>query len=371
MVKIHCFIYILLLSFINGEKLQFTNNKDHQINLKWIKSYPNDSLEKAIEGLQWTLSYTGATDLKGLSIQTNENIITLDVSKIGQTENAVTAMEKLHKAIKKSEEYKRNGSVDLGRYVALLIGSSEHYYAIIGTPKKLDDILAKYTLKTETAYINNSSVAKQHRKISFSEQYGFNQLFVATEIDSLTKEILEYETIESLPNGQLRFGVFDANGNRMNTAKTSHTNAGKPGKCIWCHESSFMPLHAVQKTYDGYLSYPDLRSTLEQYMKANNELKLTLDNGIKYGIYPHQFNVDLLYIAFMEPSAERLSLEWGIPVEDVKNKLKDFPTHTYGEFPFLGNLYHRKDVNAFAPFTGLEVSGSVREPSETEVNHLN
>jgi hypothetical protein len=73
----------------------------------------------------------------------------------------------------------------------------------------------------------------------------------------------------------------------------------------------------------------------------------------------------------MEPSAERLSLEWKMPLKQVQDLLANLPTHIYAEFPFLGNLYYRKDIESLAPFQGLAISSSVREQSEIEVNHLN
>ena len=84
----------------------------------------------------------------------------------------------------------------------------------------------------------------------------------------------------------------------------------------------------------------------------------------------HTFT-ELLYISFMEPSAERLSREWNLTLTEVQNRLTGLPTHTYDEFPFLGTLYHRKDIELLAPYPGLSVSDHVREQSQTEVNHLN
>mgnify|MGYP007014124880 FL=1 len=72
----------------------------------------------------------------------------------------------------------------------------------------------------------------------------------------------------------------------------------------------------------------------------------------------------------MHPSAERLSNEWGLSVTDVTLRLGHLTRHTYGEFPFLGLLYHREEVEQYSPFHGLKVSSSVREKSQIEVNHL-
>ena len=73
----------------------------------------------------------------------------------------------------------------------------------------------------------------------------------------------------------------------------------------------------------------------------------------------------------MEPSAERLSIEWNMTVSNVQSLLSNLSTHIYPEFPFLGSLYDRTEIESFVPFQGLSVSTSVRETSQTEVNHIN
>lgn len=50
--------------------------------------------------------------------------------------------------------------------------------------------------------------------------------------------------------------------------------------------------------------------------------------------------------------------------------LKGLKTHKHLEFQFLGDLYHRKDIDKFSPLKSIQVSGSVRELSNQEVNYL-
>jgi hypothetical protein len=73
----------------------------------------------------------------------------------------------------------------------------------------------------------------------------------------------------------------------------------------------------------------------------------------------------------MEPSAKRLSIEWGMSVAEVESLLSEIPTHTHEEFVYLGELYHRSAIESYAPFSGLQVSSHVREKSEIEVNYIN
>jgi len=342
------------------------------LNLKWNKAYEEDTLDKSVIGLQWALSYIGAklpTSRNGIT--SNYNNIEINLEDLGFKEGAKQKLSILHNKIKTTDEYRTINAIDLGRYVTLLIGASEHYYEITYMPLHLNDILSKYTLIPKKGFVNKSGVSLKNRIINFSEPNGLNQLFLSTEIDSADGAVLEFETIEILLNGQLRFGVFDQDGNRKNTADPIHSNAGKPAKCMWCHESSIQPLFTVQNNFDGYLPYLELQDTLLQYRAAHNTLKYALTDGVDYYQTQQHALTELLYISFMEPSANRLSLEWGIPLYEVQSKISGLSTHYHEEFSQLGEIYHREDVEAYSPFEGLQVSSSVREESEIEVNHIN
>jgi len=367
------FISILLL-FVSCESDTYyeLQNHDDALHLKWNKAYPEDTIDKSLIGLKWGLSYVGAilpTTLNGIS--TSNSIISIDINKLGFSKSAIEKLTKLNLKIKESQEYRTTNTIDLGRYITLLLGASEHYYEIIGTPKTLTEVLNRYTLLPQKGYVDNSSVSFENRIIKFSEQNGFNQIFLSEEVNPVSGEIFEYETIEVLPNGQLRFGIFDVNGNRKNNADPSHSNAGKPGKCMWCHESTINQMFSTQNNYAGYLTYNEFQNTLISYRESNRKQKLALTDGVDFSQTQQHTLTELLYISFMEPSAERLSLEWKMPLTQVQGMLSNLPTHIYTEFPFLGNLYYRKDIESLAPFQGLPVSSSVREQSEIEVNHLN
>jgi len=342
-----------------------------RLNLKWNKAYPDETIDKAALGLEWTLSFTGALLPNSPSgIYIDGDTIALDLNELGFNPDALQQLQLLHRKIKDSDEYKKTKAIDLGRYIALLIGSSEHYYALTGVPEKLSTVLSNYQLLPEKAYVNHSGVSKQHRIIEFSAPEKRKQLLISTEIDSVTKTVLEYETIEIIPNGQLRFGIYDENGDRSNSAKSSHSEAGKPAKCIWCHESKISQLFNKQDDFPLYQTYRQLQDKLIAYNQYLTDEKLQLKDGVRFSELQQHTLSELLYISFMEPSAERLSREWKLPIETVKARLSGLPTHVYSEFPFLGQLYHRYAVEKLAPFRGLPVSGNVREASAIEVNHL-
>jgi len=368
-------VFILFLSLlVSCEHDTYSDliETESTINLKWNKAYPDDTIDKSLIGLKWALSYVGAVlPSSNSGFSNNGNVITLNIKRLGFNDAAAEKVLQLADKIKTTNEYQSRNAIDLGRFVTLLLGASGHYYKIIGTPDTLTEIMNQYTLLPQKGYVDNSGVSFEHRIIRFSEQNGFNQLFISEEVDPATNEIYEYETIELLPNGQLRFGIFDTEGNRKDSADASHSNAGKPAKCMWCHESTIQPLFYPNNDHAGYLSASDLGSLLLGYRQSNENLKLTLTDGVDFSQTQQHTLAELLYISFMEPSAERLSQEWNMPLGQVQDRLSGLPTHVYDEFPFLGNLYNRQEVEALAPFQGLPVSGSVREASLQEVNYLN
>ena len=365
---------IFILTFICLLFLNCSKKESYQIDLKWNKSYPDDTIENNVIGLQWCLSFLGSTianDSISQGLTYNDSLIFLDINKLGFSQTSTSFLAKLNYELKNSEEYKKTNAVDLGRFMAITIGSSYHYYRIVGIPKKLDDYYSLYKFDSLQGYINNSSVSYLHRIISYSNSSSkLKQGFISAEIDSISKTVLEYETMEIMPNGQLKFGVYDVNGQLKSSGNSNHTKAGKPAKCIWCHEVNIQPLFNDQRNFNGFLPYLTLNDSLEKF---NQSLQKKQDNlwtnkAIKNKKL-HTF-MEIAYISFMEPSIERISQEWSIPVEKVQDKLKKLKTHKHHEFNFLGDLYNRKDIDKIAPWKTLEVSSNIRNKSPNEINLL-
>ncbi len=341
------------------------------LTLKWNKAYPDDTIDQSAVGLQWSLSFVGALlPNSPTGIEVGTQTITINLGELGFDPQALQHMIALHRKIKASQEYQRTNTVDLGRYVTLLLGASQHYYAITGMPQKLDTALSGYVLEPEIGYVNNSVVSLAHRNIRFSKPDGLKQFFVATEIDSLTQQVLEYETWELMANGQPRFGIYDADRNLKDNADREYTAAGKPAKCTWCHESGIQQMFSPQRDFPGYLMAAELQEKLIGFNQLLQRNRVGSPGRIDFSKRQQHTLSELLYISFMEPSAQRLSLEWQMPLAEVQQLLSGLPTHVYDEFPFLGQLYDRNAVEQLAPFKGLAVSSSVRESSASEVNHL-
>jgi len=360
------FIFILTLNSC-GKK------EAYNINLKWNKAYPKDSFERSITGLKWGLSYLGSTvanDSTILKFNPKDSIITLDINALGFSEDAKTKLARLQYIFQKTEDYKINNSYDLGRYIAMTFGNPKHYYAITDVSETFKYYEDNYKFSDAKGYINNSSVSMVHRIISFSEKKEQNQAFISAEIDSISHDTLEYETAEIMPNGQLKFGIYDADGNLKNAANNSITKAGTPAKCIWCHEVVVQPLFKSQQSYKGYLNYFKLDDTLTYFNRKLQNFQNSLWTDRSFTNKKLHTELELVYITFMEPSAKRIAREWNMPLADVKKKLAGLDTHIYEEFPFLGNLYYRKDIDALAPYEFIKVTENIREASDYNLNLL-
>ena len=187
---------LIMESCVHDPISPMVQNPD-EINLKWNQSYPNENVADALTGLYWCLSHVGAqnTNPSSSGIEFNDNKLKLRIASLGFTPDAKKMMEVLHQSIINSPEYIQNNSIDIGRYITLLIGSSDHYYRITGIPEKLGQQLDDYSLLPETGFVNNSSISSHHRTIQFSvcarvrfgcEQSGSGkQLFEVIGIDSV------------------------------------------------------------------------------------------------------------------------------------------------------------------------------------------
>ncbi|HMT29404.1 MAG TPA: hypothetical protein PKD91_09015 [Bacteroidia bacterium] len=351
--------------------------KELTINLRWVKSYPSESWEVIRTGFLWSMSYLGAS-LPSLqsdeAIQiVDETVFEVNISKLGFSKDAEAAMKIICNRIKESGEYKSKNSVDCGGFLMLTLHSPNHYYKITGAPSTIHDFKSKFTFRQGAVFaVTNSSISFGNRKInleSSSSTIG-SSCFIAEEgtgtIADSSFQVTENETINMMSNGQLQFIIYDMNGNLTNFSDPSISPSGKPGKCLWCHESKVQPLFFGNT---DVINYMNSSSFLQKVNESNRFLKAyrnEISGGVDWSKPEEHTYSELLYITFMEPNAERVAAEWGLDVNTTQQILTNYPTHVYGEFPFLGNLYHRSTIDSLTPYHVERVPLSAREPSSYE-----
>lgn len=179
-----------------------------------------------------------------------------------------------------------------------------------------------------------------------------------------------HEVFDVMPNGQLRFAVYDASGHLAPAAPVSRSRAGKPSKCLWCHESKALPLFASSPDVKVLLTSPEFHQLIDSANTLLTQYRNLLFSDVNYEDRQAHTQSKLLYINFMESSANTIAREWGWEESKVRLLLQGFPSHEHGEFPQLGKLYYRRWVDSLVPFSTLEVPRSIREPSENEPNYF-
>ena len=184
------YITLLILgSFLSCGSLE--KDRDTEIVLKWNASYPKETIDDAAIGLKWCLSFLGADGGKEAiwkGITQKGNLFIVQTDSLYFSKDAINHLTKLNAQLKQTEEYQETGAIDLGRYIALTIGSPYHYYKIAAVPDQLETFKANYTFDTIQGYINNSGVSRVHRLISYAKNMsGSQQAYLSTEIDSISK----------------------------------------------------------------------------------------------------------------------------------------------------------------------------------------
>jgi len=374
-----CLVLIALLSYgcMNDERQLPPRNARLSIDLRWIKAYSRETKADVETGLLWGLSFLGAALPRDAHVFSwNNNIVTVDLERARVVKGTEESWGRLLVVLKESDEYRAMRAVDIGRFMALTVCSSNHYFALTGASTTYEELPRKRKLEAKRVAIVESSVARGNRLLDVGEGSNFGDiLFVAHEgngsIKNGTFHEEESEVVDSMANGQLRFALYDVSGKLKPAANPSLSVAGKPGKCLWCHEVRLQRTFISGTDLDGYYSRREFDSIVADRMRILNLYRSNLKSKVDFTRLQDHTYAELLYISFFEPSLERLAGEWGVPIEQAELLLRDVGTHVNDEFSFLGSkLYRRKDVDGLAPYKTVGVPTDPREPSFYEPDLL-
>jgi len=341
------------------------------VELRWLKAYPDESRADVETGLLWGLSLAGAHLPQGARvIRWHDERITLDLARAEVLAGTQPAWRDFLAALKASGEYRTHGAVDVGRFMAIMLGDPRRYYALTGAVPDYSRARGQYRFDDKPAAIVTSGVALGSRRIDLSLAQSARELaFVGFEgtgsffDGSFTPR--ERELVDVMPNGQLRFALYDLEGRLKQGATPQLTRAGKPAKCMWCHESGLMIALAEYPPVPGYYGRAEFDAQIERRRELLREFRRHVDTQIEYGHRQDHTFAELLYLSFEEPSLERLAREWGVTPGRAAELLAGKPTHAQAEQTRLGEaLYRREDVEGLAPYTALAAPRSIREPDE-------
>jgi hypothetical protein len=340
---------------------------EYVIKAHWYQSYPDEQRDHIDTGLIWTFSFLGAElPAKSYTAATNwtGKQIEIDFSKLGFDLVVLPQIASILAEIKRSEEYEITQGIDIGRLVSTLLIESNHYYSITQVPKKL--VLENEAFE-DSCMIMQSSVSPHPRMILLPKSAVSPALrFLAKEgsFDSAKAIMIpeEFEVIDVMDNGQLRFSIYDKDHKRIAWANPELSFGGKPSKCLWCHETVLNPNFTNSTSHPNFLEVDKFNERIESEQQVLNERRQGCSTDIDFAQLQAHTYCELLYIGYYEPSLKRLAQEWGMSETDAARKLKNESTHPHAEFTFFESLYHRSDVEHLSPVQHVSTPLTTREP---------
>ncbi|MEA3176965.1 MAG: hypothetical protein QOI59_488 [Gammaproteobacteria bacterium] len=355
---------------------------DLVIQLRWIKSYSDESRSKANMGLLWALSFLGARlPADAAAVSWDGRRVTLDLDAAAVAESSKPAWRKLLHRLRSSDEYRVMGGIDIGRFIYLSLCSSYQYYALTGVSPTYAQFRAKHEFQPRQVAIVESAVAHGNRLIECAKAGGIESVaFVAFEGEGSLRDHsfqkTDIETLDVMENGQLRFALYDLEGHLKATTTPALTAAGKPSKCLWCHEINLQPPFKNVTDVDGYFGTKQFRERIASDMRVIGKYRRTLESQVNFAGLQDHSHAEALYMSFAEPTAARLADEWNMSLERVKQLLagRNLKTHPHSarlDDAILGDdLYDRNDVDSLAPYATIRGPSDMREASSYEPNLL-
>lgn len=373
------YVLIIVISLLTFWQFKPSELEECTITLKWYKSYNGETWAKVRTGMLWSFSYMGAMlpkDSFDKALTFSDSCqFTLNMHELGFNAAALKALSVICDSIKKTTEYQKNGSIDLSRFFVISLYSPYNYYKITNAEKDYDSYRANYPLSGSQVFgVTKSAVSKGNRLIRFGADSALLSLGMVAEegYGSLIKKTftpVKFETIAIMSNGQFRYAVYDKAGKLSDAANPEISSAGKPAKCMWCHEIVIQPLFSPNLAVAGMMTNDEFKLKVEEIQLRLNNYRKTLSTEIDFTKRQDHTQSELLYIGFMEPSDYRLKQEFGEDSVGLKQALK-LRTHTYNEFPFLGNLYIRKKIDKLFAYPRIPVPDFVREKSNMEPDYF-
>lgn len=378
--KLLCLVSAALVIFSLAQfKEEEPESHSLKLTLKWYKAYEGQTWQAVKTGMLWSFSSLGAMLPRGAldsAISFHDStLFELDLGKLGFSPDAEHALGIVCDHLKQTSDYQQNQFVDLSRFFLLTLHSPYNYYSIVGVEKNYQRFRKRYGLDQTTSFgLIRSSVSKGHRLIHISRDTNlFHFAFAAEEGDGSlmngTFNTVNAEVFDIMENGQLRFAIYDKNGELTAVSDDAHSLAGKPSKCMWCHELYIQPLFSQNTAVPHMMSNEEFQQTVSNFQRRLDTYRKTLRSDIDFSRKQDHTYSELLYITFMEPPLFRLQQEFQ-NTEPLLNKIKKFESHTDQEFSFLGVLYQRNRIDSLFPYPKIRIPESVREKSMFEPDYF-
>jgi hypothetical protein len=343
--------------------------------LRWIKAFEGDSWANTKTGLNWSLSLLGIVpdqEVVVLEQSSDQVIFKLPESYLLQ-DGEYSAFGVLVMGLSETEEYQAFESYDLGRLLMQSLYNPGLYYAQTSACPTLSDWKALHLQGELAQYaITTSLLLPGERRVELTVNTASLQSVAllieegegSLEDGSFIAE--ESEVIDLLPSAQQRFAIYSKEGLLEPVATVSP--AGQPGRCMWCHEGYLQRGSEENQSIPDYLSKEDFLSEVDIIHSILDQYRQQLNSRLDYSdIWAHSYGEWIVEL-FLQPSASRVSNEWGISEEEVIEILGE-PEYLNSEWPEFAPGYVRAQVDAAQRLRGVSsapVLSSFREAIPTD-----
>ncbi len=374
-----------------------TTAPSFQVPLRWVRGHDADTWDSARAGIWWQLANLGAVPpvdeqaVSVLSVDEDEVRFTLDLEAVGFPEAALPAVADAVAFVATTEETALYGGLDLGAFFLRTLYEPWHYYAITGACGQDAAWEAAHLAEDPAAYAVTDSLLVKGDRLDHYTAPPASVAAIAHLVEEGTGSIAdgtfearETESIDVMPNGMLRYAVYDDAGDLAPWGEASP--AGQPGRCLWCHEDHLQPGLASNAGAEGYVPAATFVADIAAQTDAVAALRAGLATAVYFDPPDAHEHGELLTETWLLPSPGRLAREWFLDETVVAEALTaaGVPTTTNPEYPSFGDLVTRDDANRVfaallpglvadpthpfygrpATFTPVATLPSAREPAE-------
>lgn len=324
--------------------------------LLWIRGEDAETWDMARAGLWWSISLLGGAPADEAAItvidaDADRVRYTLDLDAAGFSEDALGALDLAVAPLLRSDEREVFGGIDTGRLLMRTLYSPWRYYAITGacdtlpawSAPRLDGISARFAVTDSLLVPGDREIELRPDPARFDE-LAFQAAEGEGSLADGSFEAAEHEVLDLMANGQQRFALYGRDGALIPSSTASE--AGQPGRCMWCHEDRIQIISAGNADLDGYLTLEQFEFQLSAAQALMDQVRTAAASPVPWSEREVHAYGERLTEHFLSPSADRLSREWGVPEATVAALLAALPTHESEEYPELPPLYRRADVDA-------------------------
>ncbi len=351
--------------------------------LRWSPFYAGETAARVRQGVLWNLQLIGAqlpaAQAQAIAAWVDTRRLRVDLHAAGFDKRARCLLQRIVAVLQQSEESSRFGAIDAGRFAMATVGAATHYYALTDAAPTLAAFRARHLPFVEAAEVEVSGIAVGARRLQRVDAKTWSQIAWMAREQAPKGQLAEHETIDVMANGELRFAIYWPDGHLSASADPALGAAGKPARCMFCHESRLSPVFTPH-AFGESPTEPDGQQLLDRAaflrrVKGDNaqlwQFRLSEPRLVEHRIRDQHSQGELLIVGFLEPSFARLVSEWAVPEAMVAWLTKGLPTHheaVYHVDPAL--CFDRADVDSRSPYQVAKVPSSQHFDVGDEIDWL-